>query len=258
MPQPVIANEVNGPKALIEVYSQQIVAKAEGFVAEAESLAINNPETYQRAQQVLIGLHEVEKAVEARRIELKRPLTQFGKAIDEIAHKLADPIGAAKRSMQAKLMAHKRAEDAKEAAAKREAEERVRQEREALEAERRRLEAEALAKAEAEARAAAEVLGVPVEPKPEPVVVPVAAAKPMEVPSIPTTPKASAVTTRRDKKLVIDDPSKVPFRIGDIQLMVPDPQAIKHALVMGLDVPGCRLIEVETPMMSPRRNAGVA
>jgi colicin import membrane protein len=245
---PVVQNQ--GSKVLVEVYSQQHVARCEGLVAEANAAQLTDKATKEAAERTLLQLHDALKMVEARRGELKKPIIQSGKAIDEIAAKLAEPMDAAKRSLQGRIIAYAKVERDRAEAARREAEERARVEREAAEAAHAKAVAEAKAKAEAEAKELADVLGEPVVVEPEPVAPP-----PAPAPSAPPVQAAapSAVTTRKVQRLEITDASLIPYRVGEQVLMHPDHVAIKRVLALGIEVPGARLVEDEQVAMSTRR-----
>ncbi|HYE07698.1 MAG TPA: hypothetical protein VEL07_19420 [Planctomycetota bacterium] len=248
LPQPVL--QTTGNRALIEVFSQQQVGTCEGLVVEASAVAITDRVSFDRAQATLVRLHDALKAVEARRVELKKPITQIGKSIDEIAAKLADPMDSAKRSLQGKVIAHQKLIDAEAAKQRAEAEEKARQEN----AERQRLHdiavAEARAKAEAEAKEVEALLGAPVEVV-EPVIAKPLVSTAVVMPQHVAPP--SVLQSRVVKKLEITDPSLIPYRVGEQVLMNPDHGAIKRLLGLGINVPGCRLVDEEQVAMAGRR-----
>lgn len=237
LPQPIV--QQTAERALIEVFSQQQVAECEGLIAHANAAVPIDAATNAAAERTLLRLHDALKAVEARRVELKKPIAQMGKAIEEIAAKLAEPMDAAKRSLQGRIIAFSRAAREKAEKERQEAETAARREREAA-------EAAALAKAAQEAKDLADVLGEPVVVEPEPVA-PVAPRAP-----IPTAPP-SAVQPRKVLRVVIDDPSLIPYRVADQVLMHPDHAAIKRVLGLGINIPGARLVEDEQVAMAGRR-----
>lgn len=230
LPQPILST--TGPRSVIEVYNQQQVALYEGLVADANAAVCTDATTNGKAEAVLLRLHDAMKAVEARRAELKKPITQIGKAIDEIAAKLEAPMDVAKRALQGRIIAFKAKEREQAEQARRDAEEKARRERLAA-------EEAARVKAAAEAKELAEVLGEPVVVEPEPVKAPAPAA----LPAVPTA--SAAVQVRKVMRLEITDASKIPHRIGDTVLMVPDHAALKRVLGLGIEVPGARMVEDE-------------
>lgn len=238
LPQPILPS-TPGAKLLLEVYSQQIVGLCEGLVADATAAACTDLATKRKAEGTLLRLHDALKAVESRRVDLKKPITQMGRAIDEIAAKLTAPMDIAKRSLQGRIVAFDRIESERVAAEQRAADEKARREHEdAIAAEK--------AKAAAEAKELAEVLGEYVEVAPKPV------PEPVPTPIV-ATPKSTAVQVRVDTEVQIDDASLIPQRIGETVLMIPDKAAIKRCINLGITVPGCRLIEVERVAMVGRR-----
>lgn len=241
LPQPILST--SGQKSVIEVYSQQQVATCEGLIAQGGAVAaaaITDTDSCRKAEVVLLAIGDALKMVEARRLELKKPITQTGKAIDEIASKLDKPLDSLKESLRTKIFAFRQAEREAKAKAEREASEKLRLERAAAEKAARE-------KAEAEAKALADVLGEPVVPAaPEPL------PPPPPRPAAPP-PEPSVVSQRMVPELEIVDASLIPYRIGERVLMIPDRDAIKAVLALNVEVPGARMISKPQLAMSGRR-----
>jgi hypothetical protein len=210
----------------------------------------------------LLEIHQALKTAEARRTELKKPITQIGKAIDQVAASVCDPMEAAKKTIQGHVIAWNRAEAARVEAERRAAEEEARKLREAAEKERRAQEEAArkakeeqdrLAKAEAEE---AEALGLgPVVVTPAPVVpppapLPVIVARPVAAAAV-----SSSVLMKKVKKLEVYDARKVAeaYEIAGKILVSCNEAAIKALIEAGIEVPGARMIEVEQMAMGRGR-----
>lgn len=230
--------------APLEVVSPELGLKAQNLVTAAKVLEVVDAATFETANRILVEIHAAGKALEARRVELKKPITALGKAIDSVVANVADPLDVAKRALSHRVVAYQRAEQEKAEKAKREAEEKAAAERAAAEAERARLQAEADAKAKQEAEDMARILGAPVEPEK----VTVEAPKPAPAPAPPITAapvKATAIQTRKVKKLVIDDEAAVPAYVAGINIRPIDNAAVRKLVEAGVTVPGCRMVEVE-------------
>lgn len=259
-----ITHQIAAP---LEVIDAALGLKAQNLTQAIKVLDVVDAATFEAGNRLLIESHQALKDLEAARVKLKKPITELGRAIDSVVANVADPLEAAKKSMQGKVAAHQRAEQEKAAKAQREAEEKARIEREAAEQERARLQAiadakhaaevaAAQAKAEAEAKELEAVLGKPVEVKvaevaPAPKI---AASVPAPTPPITAAPvKAAAIQTRRVKKVVIDDERAVPAYVGGECLRPIDAGAVRRALEAGAAVPGCRIVEVEEVGMARGR-----
>lgn len=270
IPSPVISQSDKG--FCLEVFTSQQVAACEMAAFRESSLVITDTASL-AAGNVLAGeLAAAEKEIEARAKALKAPFKQTIDSIHEIRTALLSTILPAKQSIQGKLLAFKRKKDAEEAEAQRAAEEERQKALAAAEAERKRLQAEADAKhaeavraarekAEAEAKEMAALIGAPVEPEP----VKVAPAPVVAAPEIPLStrtlmpaaaPVEVAVTTRKDKKPEIYDLRALCRYVADggaLDLVQANTTAVKNALVSNAQLPGCRMIEVETPVMKAAR-----
>lgn len=259
-----VRHEIPAP---LEVLPSDLGLKAQNLTTAAKVLEVVDAATFETANRILMDMHGAAKAIETRRVEMKKPITKLGKAIDGVCANVADPLDLAKRSLQGRVLSYQRAEQEKAAKAQREAEAKAAAERAAAEAERARLQAEAdakhaaevaaaQAKAEAEARELEAVLGKPVEVKvaevaPAPKI---AAFVPAPTPPITAAPvKAAAIQTRRVKKVVIDDERAVPAYVGGECLRPIDSGAVRRALEAGVAVPGCRIVEVEEVGMARGR-----
>ncbi len=261
LPSPIL--QQNDGKALIEVYTQQQVASCEIAVQRESAMTITDSESLIIGNSLVVALADAEKAIEARAKQLKAPLKQTMEAIQEMTAVLIDPVTAAKKSLQGKLMTFKRAEDARIEAERRAAELKAHQERQAAEMERKRLQAEADAKHAAEVAAAQakaaqdakdleELLGSPVEVAP----VVIAPAPKIELPIVSTKvamvaekPIEVAVNTRKDKRVEITDLRALCRHIADggsLDLVQANTVALKNAMGNGAQIPGAQLIEVET------------
>jgi flagellar biosynthesis GTPase FlhF len=241
--------------APLEVIPEELGTGARNLAIASKALIIADAATFEVGNRLLIDSHAALKQIEAKRVALKRPLADLGKAIESVCSSLSDPLEKEKANLQGRVAAWSRQEKAKAEAARLAAEEVARKEREAAEQERARLQAiadeehrqqvaAAEAKAKAEADELAAVLGKPVEAKP----VEVAPAPKVEIaapttpaPVIPAAPKASAIVERNVPVLVIDDAALVPVSIGGQELRPLDKAAIKRAINAGITVPGAHI-----------------
>ena len=246
--------------APLEVVPSDLGLKAQNLTQAIQVLEVVDAATFEAGNRLLVEAHQAAKDLEAARVRLKKPITDLGREIDRIVASVADPLGAAKRSMQGKVAAYQRKLQAEADAIRREAEEKARIEREAAEKERQRLQAiadadhaakvaELKAKAAAEATELEAILGRPVEAKP----VEVGPAPKIELPATPAPAtvavvapaKPSAVQIRTVQKLVIDDEAAVPAYVSGINVRPIDTAAVKKLLAAGVTVPGCRMVAVE-------------
>lgn len=250
----IVKHQIAAPLQVIE---PELGLSAGNLVQAIKVLDIVDAATFEAGNGILIKAHTTLKELEAARVRLKKPITELGKAIDGVVASVADPLEAAKRSMQGKVAAYQRQEQAKADAARREAEAKAAAERAAAEAERARLQAiadaehaanvaAANAKAEAEAKELEAVLGAPVVAAPVQVapVVKVEAAK-VTVQAVAPAPVASAVQTRKVQKVEFTDRMLVPINCGTFTLRPIDEAAVLKALKAGALIPGARLVEVE-------------
>lgn len=99
---------------------------------------ITNDEIAGRVGDFIKQLAALAKAADGKRIDAKEPFLEGGRTVDGFFKHISDPVGAAKKTVEAKLTGYLRE---KEAAARRKAEEEARRQRE--EAERLRHEAAA-------------------------------------------------------------------------------------------------------------------
>lgn len=252
LPTPVIKGS---PQVSIEVLPQATVATLEGLVKRAEGLAINDPATYQIGQGLLVEIHKADKALDARKKDLLAPIKQITTAVGEIITKVSEPLQAAKAELLKAVNVFERAERQRVEAEARAKDEALRQEREAAAA-KAKVEADAArAQAEQEAAELAEVLGTAPVPVPE-VVVPepeIIRSTAVVMPAHLQAP--SATTTRKEKKVVIDDPRAVAaaYEIGGEVLVKIESTTVRRLLLAGKDVPGARLVEEENVVMKPVR-----
>ncbi len=258
LPSPIVTAD---NKPLLVVFEAAAIGAWQGAAAKASSLIVTDAESLKTADATLVQLHSMAKAIEARRVELKKPLTDLGKAIESVVAQIAEPLSEAKRSLLGKISAFNRIQA--------EAEDKARQERlvaqARAEAERARLQAieddkhrkalaDAKMRAEAEAAELEAMLGSPV--KAEPVAVAAALvvkAEPVAAVPIPVAVKSEAIQTRTVRKLEIFNADDVPIKIGGQLIRPINESAVKEMLAAGIDVLGCRMIEVTETVMRGTR-----
>lgn len=253
------------PAPAIEVVPALLAAQVETAVADAAGIAITDAASFEVANALVVRLHQLDKDVAAHGERIKKPLNGLLKAVRECLDRAADPVQAAKKSVQVKLAAWTREQQRLADEARQKAEAEARAAREAAEKERQRLQAEADAKHAAEVAAAQEkakkeaeelaaVLGAPVEavkvelpPAPKVELPQSVAAAP--APVVPEVPK-SAVATRKVRKVEITNAAAVPVSCGGFELRPIDTAALRKALESGLVIPGARIIEAEEVAMA--------
>jgi Skp family chaperone for outer membrane proteins len=243
--------------APLEVIDAALGLQAQNLTVAIKHLDVVDAGSFEAGNRLLLDSHKTLKDLEAARVALKRPITELGKSIDGVVASVADPLDAAKRSMQGKVANYQRKLQAEADALRRQAEERAAAERAEAELERSRLQAEADAKhaadvADAEAKAKAEaaeleaILGKPVAAEPVKVApAPVIQAAVVKITETPIAPIASAIQTRKVQKVEFTDRMLVPVAVGGFVLRPIDEAAVKKALIAGAVIPGARLVEAE-------------
>ncbi len=247
-----VQHEIAAPT--LEVVAAELVSKSAALTAAADALTVADATTFEAGNRVLMDLHRVGKEIEAQRVRLKKPVTELGKLIDSISAKASEPLDAAKRTLQGKVISYQKRQEEAAAKARMEQEAIARKQREEQQAEQRRLQAEADAKAKAEAAELEAILGKPVEP--EPVKVELPATQWFPPPVIPEAPKATAVQSRKVPKVIITSPRAVARFVADggpLELLDLNHGAIKRALDAGLEVPGATIELVEVLAMAGSR-----
>lgn len=225
---------VDGPSvaAPLIVLKSETMQQIDSLVIAADSLEVNDEFGRMAADDLFTKIRALEAGIEKQRTEIKAPVLKLSQAIDAAVKQPALTLATARKNLGERILAYQREQER----LRREAEEKARREQAAAEAKR---------KAEEQARMAQEAelrkKGMPIPPPaPAPVVQPV---RPIPVP--PPVTKSSAVTTAKQKVLVIVDKRQIPWEIGGVELLVPDEAAIKRLLTAGVSVPGCRIEERE-------------
>lgn len=245
------AAEVFAPT--LEVLKQDDADKATALV-QASTFDITDTGSFAKANDLATVMHGTEKEIEARRVYLKRPLTDTARLIEAAVDGVAAPLSAARKSLVGKIQAW----DTKQKAAAAEAQRKAKEE-----ADRQQAEAQRIANEEHAARVKAaneeaakqakdleEILGKPVEVQPAAVAPAVMVAPIKPAPIVAPLPP-SAVTTRTVAKLVITDPRKIAaaYQVGMEILVRLDEAAIKRAIEAGAIVEGAHIEMVETVAM---------
>lgn len=143
------------PKALEQERAELQVQTVAPLVAQAQAIEVSDSASAEAATAFLGDCAKAGKLIEARRKELKAPITEAGKRIDALFKELAAPIEAALGTVKPKVLAYRKMEQDRIDAANAERERREREQREAAEAERRAAEDKARQEREAAAREAA-------------------------------------------------------------------------------------------------------
>lgn len=250
--------------AAVEVFTPSLEVLKSGVADKAAALVassvfdITDAASMAHANDLATVMHATEKEIEARRLFLKRPLTDTAKAIEAVVDGVAGPLSAARKSLIAKIAAWDRKQKDAALAAQREAERKTEEERAAkqkiadeehaakVKAEKERAEKEAK---ELEAILGTPVVAAPVAVAPAPIVAPV---KPAAV-AAPVAP--SAVTTRLVPELVIDEthPALAAFKVGGEMLVTVNRAAVKRVLDAGGSLPWAHIKMVEQVAMKAVR-----
>ncbi|MFW6341400.1 MAG: hypothetical protein ACOC00_00080 [Halothiobacillaceae bacterium] len=228
----------------LEVVPAEMVRTMEGLLADSDGLEVTDADTMERANTLVMSIHQVSKAVEAHRKKLKKPVTDLGRLIDQIAKKATGPLDDAKKRLQNGLMSYQREQQRIADEARRKAEEEQRR----AEEEARKAAEEARRKQEEEDAELAALLGAPVERKePDP---PSPAPAPKPAPYIPEPPKATALQTRMVTVMEIHDEAAVPAYVGMEEVRPINKAALRRLLDAGVTVPGARLVQEERVAMA--------
>ncbi len=242
----IVQHDIAAPA--VEVIPLVLVQHVDAALALSKGFTTVSKDNIDRANTVVMRLHALSKDVTNQVDRIKKPLNQLLSAVRECGARAEAPLLEAKASLQGKIGYYnaevKRAEEAERARVAAE----QRKADEAAAAEQRRLVAEAKAKAELQAKQIEELIGEAVEVKPEPVPEVKAA---VIVPTVIIPAKPSAVVTRKETRLVIDNPKAVAqaYQIGGEVLVTVNNAAVRRLLDAGVAVPGARLEVVETTAM---------
>lgn len=111
-------------KSLAEKKFELIRSEAVTLAGQCAAIKITDENTLAMSQQVLSKANQIVKAVEAKRSEIKAPYLQAGKAIDELAKQIMDPLEKAIESGKLQLRKWNDAQAEKDKLAKAESEKR--------------------------------------------------------------------------------------------------------------------------------------
>ena len=204
---------------------------------------ITSAEQFEDADDLCGKINRHEKQIEEARRAVKQPVLDLGRAIDAACKDALAPLNAARKRLGASVLEWQKKERARLEAERQERERLAREKAEAeARAEQERLRAEAAERQRREAEAA-ELLG-DVAPEAQPVEQIEVRPAAVHVPAAPA-PKAASVNVRRVKKLVIDNPCKIPIRVGGHEVRPIDEAALRRVLLSGFLCEGARIEEVE-------------
>lgn len=260
-----ITHQIAAP---LQVIPDELGLAAKNLTTAMGVLDCVDAATFEAGNRLLIESHAALKKIEAQRVALKRPINDLAKAIEGVCASVADPLEAAKKSMQGKVAGYQRAEQAKADAARREAEAKAAAERAAAEAERARLQAiadaehtakvaEAKAKAEAEAKELESILGKPVVAEavavaPAPVIQAAHVAAPVAVAA--PLPKAAVQTVIVPTLVVADAGALAAWLVANSRASLVEfkMREIKALHDAGVPVPGLVIEQREQTRMAGR------
>lgn len=237
------AAEVFAP--VLEVLAQATADKAAALVASA-GLEITDAASFAKANDLATVMHATEKEVEARRLYLKRPITDVGRLIERAVDGVAAPLSAARKALIGRIAAWDKKQKDAAAAEARKAQEAAEAERQAkqklADEEHAKVVAAAKAKADADAKELEAIIGAPVVPE-EVKVAPAPVVK-VEPVAVAAPAPASAVTTRMVPELVVDEdhPALAQFKVGGEVLVTVNRAAVKRVLDAGAALPWARVV----------------
>jgi len=220
------------------VLHADVVQKADELTLLAANMKIDDVFTLAVADDTKKDCANLLKAIEVERVRVKAPFLDVGKQIDAAAAGIVDKLTLAARALATNIIAFTREQER----IRQEAETKARIERDRLEAIQR---AETM-RIEEENRKRSEEAKSKGVPAPAPVMAPIAKLV-MSAPVMPPPIKSTSTTTMKQKVLVIDDATLIPWSIGGVTLLIPDEKAIKKLILAGVTVPGCRIEEKEVP-----------
>lgn len=225
--------------------AEPLYVKMAEFTAQIDAVRatvdkpVTSAEQEREATRALGLLASVKSAIEERRVELKAPHLDAGKAIDAAAKTLMQPVldldGRVRRHVMDWKVAEQKRIEAEQRAAREENERRIREQREAEERERARLAAELAGPAAApEEAAVAQQLAAEAVPAAAPVLAPV----PVAAPATTRTDMGSSGLRKR-WVFEVEAPALVPR-----EYLVVDESAIRRAIASGVrEIPGVKIWE---------------
>jgi flagellar biosynthesis GTPase FlhF len=201
------------------VLSEKVVKSINMVLADAAEIKeVSSDKDVDDADEVIIQMKDLEKEVNARRLDATRPIDKLKKEIKAAADEYTNKLNDSRKELSKKVADYVRAER--------------------LRVERERAEYEAAARRAAEREPEQIADFDDIEDEPAPVIAPLSAT-------------SSIVKTRKIKKLVIDDPHSIPRFIQHpdgqrCYLLKPCESTIKTAILdWKVSVPGCRIVEEE-------------
>lgn len=231
------------PAALVAVSADTAAAIA-ALEAEGKAIAaITTGDDFLRADEVLLRIVKVIKAVEDERKRLKAPILDLGRALDDAANNAVTTLLGIKADLGRSLLAYQQAEN------RRREEERRRLDEQRRAAEEAQRQAEEAARANAQAAAASDEPAPwdePAAPAAPAVITPEVLPPTIDQQLAAAPLKSSSVVRKTTKKVDIFDPSLVPDAIQGMALWVIDTKAVEKLAKAGMPIPGVRLVEVET------------
>jgi hypothetical protein len=258
-PAPVIVrHEI---PAEIVALSPETVAEVARLLASAEACDVTDLPSLEVAEHLFRDIDALGKSISAQRLEVTRPLDALKKQIMAAERDATKALQQRREALGGQVLTFRRKLEAE----RREAERRAREEAERRERERlqRQREREEAARREAEERAAAEAALFGGEPEPAPVVVePEPEPEPEPAVAMPAVPDAPAAVraVRRTRVDIYDEAALVRAacqsgdgRLYGRQVLTIDKRAAEALAKAGVEVPGVRLVEVESIASSGRR-----
>lgn len=230
----IVANPL--PSGLVAV-SVETAQAIDALETEGRAItAVTTAEDFQRADDVLLRIVKLCNGVEDERKRLKAPILDLGRALDDAANEAVTTLLGIKADLGRSLLAYQQAENRRREEERRRLEEQRRQADEA-----KRLAAEQAAK-----EATADEPAPWDEPAAAPVIVPEVLPPTIDQQLAAAPLKSSAVIRKTVRKVEIHQPEMVPREIAGVPLWVIDHKAVERLAKGGVQIPGVRIIEVET------------
>ncbi len=202
------------------------------------------------ANEAIRDIAILAKEIEENRVQIKKPVDELVRRIQQAAKSVSVPLDRAKRELEGKIGAHLEAvewerERIETANAKRIEEARQEQERKRQEEEAAALERQVEKNKKQRRFGLGTLLGIKepeADPEPEPVPATPAPAIAVPLEKVPERVQ-SPVQIRKREVLQITDRTLIPLEVAGVQLMKPDEAAITRLLKARVPVPGCKLVD---------------
>ncbi len=222
------------PPTLVAV-SAETLDQVQALATRAQLAQVVDVSSFEHADALMAEINRTIKAIESGRMELKRPVIDLGRQLDNAAGEALAPLLGVTADLRKRINDFTVAENQRR-------QEEDRRRRAAAEEARRQAQAEADAKRQAEEAAAA---SIPPEDLPPPDLTPVI------IPEVMVAPvrelRSTSVVSKRVKRVVIKDPNLVPYELvmngQPTRLWLLDEAKVRKLALAGVTIPGVEVID---------------